>query len=124
MNQEGADVFLPRDALARLAELSRMLTRATIEYELLDEDAVRAKAEYEVRYAAAWVGYGDSGMNNEERKQASVLDTRDEKLAMDLSAAKVRAKQEQIRTLRSQIEVGRSINAALRADFMAGSGQA
>lgn len=107
------------DTLRRLAELSLMLDRATDDYRRLDEAAVRAKAAYEVSYARVYL-MGD-GKPVEARKQRAVLSTADERLEWELAQAKVRAVTERIRTLRSQIEVGRSLNAAYRTEFAAGS---
>ena len=103
--------------IRRLAEVSRMLDAATAEIAELDEDAVRAKSRYEVAFAKSFVTTDGS---NEMRKQVTVLRVQDEHLAVMLAEQKVRACQERIRTLRSQIEVGRSLNAAYRAEMTVG----
>lgn len=104
--------------LKRLTQLSLMLDAATDEVAVLDEEQVRAVQEYEVAYARAFVKQEGSV---DLRKQNAVLICADLKLAAELAKAKFRACQERIRTLKAQIEVGRSLNAAHRMEFMAGN---
>lgn len=107
--------------IARLSELSRMLDAATSEIAELDEASVLAKAAYEVGFARAFVT-GEGSVDF--RKQNAVLTTADEKLAADLAEQKVRACRERIRTIRDQIDVGRSLNSAVRSEWAAsGAGQ-
>lgn len=103
----------------RLAELSRMLDAATSEIAELDEQAVRAKQAHEVAYARAFLT-SEGAMD--ARKQQAVLATDGEKLGAEIAQQKVRACQERIRTIRVQIDVGRSLGAAQRAEFTAGAG--
>lgn len=103
-------------ALERLAELSRMLDAATTEIAVLDEEAVRAKAAFEVAYARAFL---DAMGSMDVRKQISIYETQAESLACELALMKVRACKERIRTLGVQIEVGRSIASATKTQFMA-----
>ena len=103
----------------RLAELSRMLDAATSEIADLDEQAVRAKQAHEVAYARAFLT-SEGAMD--ARKQQAVLATDAEKLGAEIAQQKVRACQERIRTIRVQIDVGRSLGAAQRAEFTAGAG--
>jgi len=103
--------------LKRLGELSRMLEAATSEYAELDEAAVRAKAAAEFAADRAFLG-GEGSI--EQRKAEARVETYRVRLDAELATAMVRHCQERIRTLRSQIEVGRSLNAALRSEFAAG----
>lgn len=103
----------------RLSEVSRMLDAATREIAELDEAAVRAKSVYEVAYARAFL---TSDGSNDVKKQSAVLRCEPEHLEVMLAEQKVRACMERIRTLRSQIEVGRSLNAAYRAEVNANLG--
>jgi hypothetical protein len=93
-----------------------MLDSATSEAAVLDEEAVRAKASYEVAYARAFIECVGS---MELRKQVSVFETQEESLAVDLAAMKLRACRERIRTLHTQIEVGRSLASAHKSQFSA-----
>ena len=103
-------------ALERLAELSRMLDAATSEAAVLDEEAVRAKASYEVAFARAFI---ENAGSMDLRKQISAFETREQSLEMELAAMRLRACKERIRTLHTQIEVGRSLASAHKAQFVA-----
>jgi chromosome segregation ATPase len=103
-------------SLERLAELSRYLDKATDDYAQLDEESVRAKQKYEVAYARAFL---DNAGSMDLRKQIANYETRNENLEYEISAAKVRALKERIRTLGTQIEVGRSLASAHKAQFAA-----
>ena len=109
-------MFDPNSVVKRLGELSRMLDAATLEAAQLDEAAVKAKARHEVAYARAYLS-GEGSV--EDRKQAAKLATERESLDMDIAAQRLRACQERIRTLRVQIDVGRSLNAAQRSEWAA-----
>lgn len=98
-----------------------MLDAATVEVAELDEAHVLAKAAYEVGFARAFIKAQGA---EHFRKQSAVLDMADEKLAMDLAEQKLRACRERIRTIRDQIDVGRSLNSAVKSEWTAsGVGQ-
>lgn len=103
-------------SLERLAELSRMLDKATDEIAVLDEEAVRAKQTYEVAYARAFL---DAVGSMDLRKQIAIYETQVESLTMELAQAKVRALKERIRTIGTQIEVGRSLASAHKTQWAA-----
>lgn len=102
----------------RLSELARMLDAKTTEIAGLDEEAVRAKARHEVEHARTFLSTPGS---MDVRKQTAILETADAKLDAEIAEAKVRAAREAIRTLRDQLDVGRSLGAAVRAEFQAGA---
>lgn len=109
------------DVIKRLSELSLMLDNATTDIGQLDDHAVKAKSIYEVKFAKAFLSNEGS---MDLRKQIANLDCADEKLAMEIADAQVRAVKERINTLRSQISIGQSLSAALRTQFSAeGTGQ-
>lgn len=103
-------------SLERLAELSRMLDTATDDIAALDEEAVRAKATYEVAYSRAFL---DAAGSMDLRKQIAIFETREENLTYEIAQQKVRACKERIRTLTVQIEVGRSLASAHKTAFNA-----
>lgn len=110
-----------QDIVLRLSELARMLDAKTQEIARLDEDAVRAKSRFEVAFARSFLTTTGAV---DVRKQSAVLATETVKLDAEIAEAKVRAAREAIRTLRDQLDVGRSLNAAVRAEFAAsGVGQ-
>lgn len=100
--------------LMRLAATSRMLEAATIEIAELDEAAVVAKQAFEVAFSRAFLR-AEGAMDM--RKHLAVVATADECLVMELALQQVRACRERIRTLGMQLEVGRSLSAALRRQF-------
>lgn len=102
--------------IQRLSQLSRMLDDATEEYARLDEEWVRAKAAHQVGYARAFL---KSEGSVDARKQLAILEMEGEYFAMELADQKVRACKERIRTLRDQIEVGRSLNSAVKSEWAA-----
>ncbi len=104
--------------IKQLLKLSRMLDAATMEIGELDEAAVLAKSAYEVRYARSFLS-GDGAM--EVRKQQAVLDAADQKLGAEMAQQKVRACRERIGTLRDQIDIGRSLNSAVKSEWAAGA---
>lgn len=107
------------DVIHRLAELSRMLDAATAEIATLDEAAVRAKGRYQVEYARAFLSQESGSVD--ARKQTAVLACKDHWLDAEIAEQKVRACRERIRTIRDQIEVGRSLNSAVKSEWAAGA---
>lgn len=104
----------------RLAELSRELDRKTAEAEGLDDKAVRTRHRYEIAYAKAFLG---STGPVDARKLQAVVDTDVEKLDAEIADQVLRACRARIATIKVQIETGRSLSAALRAEVsLAGSG--
>lgn len=108
----------PTDVVLQLSGLARDLDAKTAEIARLDEDAVRAKSRFEVQFARTFLTTAGS---MDLRKQTAVLETSDAKLDAEIAEAKVRAARESIRTLRDRLDVGRSLNAAVRAEFAAGA---
>ena len=104
--------------VTRLSELSRLLDSKTREIAELDEASVRAKIAFKRAYAIAWAGTTGSVDN---RKQETVLASADLELAAEIAEMHVRTSRESIRTLRDQLDVGRSIGAAARAAEIATS---
>ena len=100
--------------LERLAEVSKLLDAATDEMAVLDEAAVRAKQSFEVAFSRAFLR-SEGAMDL--RKHLAVVATGDELLVVELASQQVRACRERIRTLGLQLEVGRSLSAALRSGF-------
>lgn len=99
-----------------LAQLGRYLDNKQHEIARLDEDAVRAKARYEVSFARSFIGAtGAEGL----RKQTAVLETELQKLDMDIADQKLRAAREAIRVLRDRLDIGRSLNSAIRSEWAA-----
>lgn len=104
-----------------LANLGRELDAKQVEIARLDEEATRNKARFEVQYARAFINAaGAEGL----RKQTAVLETADAKLDAEISEQKLRASRESIRVLRDRLDIGRSLNSAIRSEWSSqGAGQ-
>jgi phage shock protein A len=102
----------------RLVELAELLDKATSDIAILDERAVRAKCAHEVAFARAFL-QAEGAMD--VRKQIAVRDTTTERFAAESAEQLVRACRERIRTIRDQIEIGRSLNSAVKAEWTAGA---
>jgi len=103
----------------RLSELSRLLDNKTLEIPVLDEAWVRAKSSYRREFARVFL---TTTGPVDVKKQTASQETADLELAMDIAEVQVRAAREAIRTLRDQLDVGRSMNAATRAQAQADGG--
>ena len=107
---------------ARLADLSRQLDKATSDAYVLDEKAVRARHACEIAFSRAFLT-SDGAMD--VRKHKAVLATEALKLDAEIADQVLRACRGRIATIKVQIETGRSLSAALRAEIsLAGSGVA
>lgn len=104
----------PREVAVQLAGIGRDLDHKTAEIAALDEEAVRARVAFEKEYARAFIN-ADGAMD--VRKQLAVLATEVHKLEAELADVKLRAAKEAIRTLRDRLDIGRSLNAAVRSEW-------
>lgn len=110
-----------QDVVLELSRIARDLDAKTAEIARLDEEAVRAKSRFEVGFARSFLSTSGSV---DFRKQTAVLATESQKLDAEIAEAKVRAAREAIRSMRDRLEIGRSIGAAVRSEFVAsGVGQ-
>ena len=110
------------DVAERLGQLSRDLDKQTGEAEKLDRSAVDARHRYEIAFANAFL---HSTGSVDARKHHSVIATDKEKLDAEIADQVLRACRARIGTIKVQIETGRSLSAALRAEVsLAGSGYA
>ena len=108
------------DIAERLSQLSRDLDRQTGQAEELDRKAVLARHAYELAYSRAFLS---STGSMDVRKHHAVVVTEQEKLDAEIADQILRACRARIATLKVQIDTGRSLGAALRAEVsLAGSG--
>lgn len=104
----------------RLAELSKELDSKTGEAEDLDGKAVRARHAYELAFSRSFLS---STGSVDARKHHAVIETEIEKLEAEIADQVLRACRARIATIKVQIETGRSLSAAIRAEVsLAGSG--
>jgi hypothetical protein len=98
---------------ARLADLSVMLDKQTTAAEVLDREAVEKRHAYELAYAKAFL---NSTGSMDMRKYTAVTETDREKFDAEVADAALRACRTRIATIRVQIDTGRSLSAAIRAE--------
>jgi hypothetical protein len=104
----------------RLSQLSRDLDRQTGQAEELDRKAVLARHAYEIAYSRAFLA---STGAMDARKHHAVIVTETEKLDAEIADQVLRACRARIATIKVQIETGRSLSSALKAEIsLAGSG--
>jgi hypothetical protein len=110
------------DVILMLAQLGRQLDAKQEEIARLDEAAVRAKARHEVSFARAFIA---STGAEQLRKQTAILETESAKLDAEIAAQVLRAARESIQVLRDRLDIGRSLNSAIKSEWSAqGAGQA
>lgn len=108
------------DIAARLAGLSRDLDRQTNSAEELDRKAVLAKHAYEIAFSKAFLS-GEGSVD--ARKHKAVIVTDALKLDAEIADQVLRACRARIGTIKVQIETGRSLSSAMKAEIsLAGSG--
>lgn len=108
------------DIAARLADLSRQLDKATGDADALDRKAVTSRHAYEVAFSRAFLSAEGS---MDVRKHKAVLETEERKLDAEIDDQVLRACRARIATIKVQIDTGRSLSAAVRAEVsLAGSG--
>lgn len=106
----------PAEISNQLEELSRELDDRTREYDTLEANAVAAKRDYELAYARAYLDEGNTGPV-EARTQRARMRTADERYTAELTAAKVRACKESIRTLHARLDVARTRASTVRTEM-------
>ncbi len=97
-----------------LSEISREIDELTDQLAELDEAAVRARQEYKVAYARAFLN-ADGSMDI--RKYSAETSTSDALLVSELADQQHRAAVAQLKALRDRLEVGRSLGAIMRLEW-------
>lgn len=107
---------LSNDIVVELSRIGRELDALSRDIARLDAECVEAWSTHRKAYAVAYIeGHGSV----EDRKQAAVLAVEAERKAAEAADQVHRAARERIRVLRDRLEIGRSMNAARRAEFAA-----
>lgn len=104
----------PNQVALALAALSRDLEQLSAEQGPLETDAVEKREAYTLSYAKIFLR--EEG-NNEERKQATLQRTHEERLAAELAETLVKMHIQKINTLRKRIDIARSAAALVRAEW-------
>lgn len=104
-----------------LSELSRQLDELVAEIGEAERDAVNKREDYTLAYAKAFLA-ADGSMDI--RRHTATEDTHDARLAAELAEQHVRGLRRRIDSVRTRIDVGRSLGAAVRAEVsLGGMGQ-
>lgn len=102
------------DIVNELLKVKDRLENATREVTRADRSYVEAKIEYTRQYARAYLGVKGTVT---EREATATLETADALFDKEVADWTLRAAKENLRTLRDQMEILRSISAAERAQF-------
>ncbi|SNR44584.1 hypothetical protein SAMN06265360_10662 [Haloechinothrix alba] len=100
--------------ISRLVALSDELDRLDEDLDRLDREATEAAHTYEVSYARVFLTAAGSV---DSRKQQAVLACQNEKFAKEAAEQALRTAERKFRKLTRQLEVGRSLNAAVRTEW-------
>lgn len=104
------------DIVVELSRIGRELDHLSREIDRLDQAAVQAWSAHRKAYATAYIG-GQGSIK--DREQAAVLEVEELRVAAESADQVLRSAKERIRVLRDRLEIGRSLNAARRAEFAA-----
>jgi hypothetical protein len=110
----------PNEIAAALAKLSRELDDVTVALDTADRDAVNAREDYTMAYAKAFLA-ADGSMD--VRRYVATEQTHDTRLAAEAAEQIVRGLRTRRDTLKVRVDVGRSVNAALKAELATLGGQ-
>lgn len=104
----------PQQVISTLSQIARDIDQATDDIAALDEEAVRARANYKTSYARAFLG-AEGAMD--VRRYTAELQTAELFLFHELADQKHRAAVSHIRALRDRLEVGRSLGPLIRLEW-------
>ena len=105
----------PNAVVTGLMQLARELFDATNKLAKVEREAVHARADHSLAFAKALLQ--SEGSNAEIRKAHATQETHPQRIAAELAEAEVRILREEIWTIKTRIDVGRSAAAALRAEI-------
>lgn len=104
------------DVVKQLAQLGRDLDAKQEEIRRLDEEAVRARARFEVTFARKFLAAEGSV---DVRKYTATVECAELKLDAEIADQVLRAARESIRVLRDRLDIGRSLNSAIKSEWAA-----
>lgn len=104
------------EVILMLAQLGRQLDAKQLEIAHLDDAAVRARSRYEVTFARNFL---KAEGNLDVRKYQATLDTAELKLDAEIADQVLRAARESIKVLRDRLDIGRSLNSAIKSEWAA-----
>lgn len=105
-----------RAIVLELSAIGRELDDLSHSIAVQDEASVRAWSAHRRAYAKAFLTAEGAA---EVRKQKATAAVEDERMTAEGADQVLRAARERIRVLRDRLEIGRSVNAAMRSQFAA-----
>src|SRR5262249_31474311 len=112
----GPVIHTSADIVFELSRLVQALTRVVDELATAEEDAVKARLAFDLRFSKAFIS--GEGSIDLRRHQATVT-THEARLAAELADVKVRNLRRKIESLRVQVDTARSMGAAVRTEAQA-----
>lgn len=112
-----AGQITPNDVALNLASLARDLDKAVDTLQTAERDAVEKRAGADLALSRAFIAAAGS---MDMRKHLAVVETHQQRLDADVADALVRHLRRRIDALKTRIDVGRSLGAAIRAEIALG----
>jgi hypothetical protein len=109
-----SDQLTPNAVTLQLAQLSRDLDQLVDDIDTAEVLAINVREDYTMAFAKAFLSTTGSV---DVRKNLTLETTHEPRLAAELAEQHVKALRRQIDSVRIRIDVGRSLGAALRAEF-------
>lgn len=112
--QTNSGQLTPNQVAKNLAELARELDRTIRAMEHAERDAVEKRGAFDLAYSRAFLAAEGS---MDLRKHQAVLTTHDKRMAADVADALVRHLRRQVDAVKVRVEVGRSVNSAIKTEM-------
>lgn len=112
------DAPLTANGVAKqLARLGRDLDATVRTLDQAEKDSVNRREDYTQAYASAFLS-SEGAMD--ARKQIALRNTKAERVAAELADVMVRGLRRQIDSVKTRIDIGRSVGAAMRSEISLG----
>lgn len=109
------------DIATTLGERSHELGKLVDELDAAERDAVNRREDYTLAYSRAFLSAEGS---MDIRRHTATVETHDARIAAELAETAVRGLRRRVDTIRTRIDIGRSLGAAVRAEVsLGGMGQ-
>jgi hypothetical protein len=107
----------PTQIALHLAELARDLDTTVGQLKVVDHELTEKRAAADLAYSRAFLGAAGSV---DARKHQAAIETHEQRLAADLADAMFRHLRRRTDAIKVRIDVGRTYNAAVRAEIALG----
>lgn len=112
----GPVIHTSADVVFELSRLVQAMTRVVDELATADEEAVKARLGFDLRFAKAFISAEGS---IDLRRHQATIDTYEHRLAAELADVRVRNLRRKVESLRIQVDTARSMGAAVRTEAQA-----